>query len=77
MTSSEGFENFEVKIEFCQVDHEVLNLLTGGAFDADAPSLPVSIEVYAPIKRTFWQWLLCKPRQYRTYYIPRAGIEKP
>jgi hypothetical protein len=77
MTSSDPFGPFEVEITFCQPSPEVLNLLTGGAFDTNTPSLPVSIEIVAPIKRTFWQWLLRKPQQYRTYYIPRARIEKP
>jgi hypothetical protein len=76
MTSSEPerFENLEVEIEFCQPDPAVLDILTGGAFDAPTPL--VSIEVIAPVKRAFWQWLLRKPRQHRIYYIPRARIEE-
>jgi hypothetical protein len=75
MTSSEP-ERFE--IEFCQVDPELLNLLTGGAFDKDTPTEQPSfaVEIVRPIKRTFWQWLLRKPRQYQTIYIPRATIEE-
>jgi hypothetical protein len=76
MTSSEPLGPFEVEIQFCQPDPEVLNLLTGEAFE-DSQTSACSVEIYAPIKRTFWQWLLRKPQQYRTYYIPRARIEKP
>lgn len=77
MTSSEPerFENFEVKsseIEFCAVGPEVLDILTGGPLSKPE----FSVEVVTPIKRTFWQWLLRKPKQHRTYYIPRARIEE-
>lgn len=76
MTSSDEpfhFEKSEVKIEFVAVDPELLDVLTGGVFET-APVF--SVEVHSPIKRTFWQWLLRKPRQHRTYYIPRATIEE-
>jgi hypothetical protein len=73
MTSSDGFEPLRVEIEFCQVDPGLLDVLTGGVFET-APVF--AVEVHAPIKRTFWQWLLRKPRQHRTYYIPRAKIEE-
>jgi hypothetical protein len=78
MTSSDGFEPLSVEIEFCQVDPELLNLLTGGAFDKDTPTEQptFAVEAYIPIKRTFWQWLLRKPRQHKIIYIPRATIQE-
>ena len=74
MTSSEPerFENIEVEIEFCTVDPTALEILTGGPISRPE----FSVEVVAPIKRTFWQWLLRKPRQHKIYYIPRARIEE-
>lgn len=74
MTSSDKpfSEEFEVKIEFRAVDPELLDILTGGIFET-APVF--AVEVHAPIKRTFWQWLLRKPRRYQNTYIPRARIE--
>lgn len=75
MTSSDGFETFEalrVDIEFCDVDPAVLDILTGGPL----PEPVFSVEVISPIKRTFWQWLLRKPKRYQRTFIPRATIEE-
>lgn len=76
MTSSDGFEPFEarsVKIEFCRVDPELLDVLTGGVFET-APVF--SVEVIRPIKRTFWQWLLRKPKRVQHIILPRATIKE-
>lgn len=79
MTSSDPdfSEPMTFEIEFCQPDPEVLDILTGGAFSKDTPTKqPVfGMEIVVPIKRTFWQWLLRKPRQHRTIYVPRVRIE--
>ena len=72
MTSSDGFKPLSVEIEFCNVDPAVLDILTGGPL-----SEPVfSVEVFHPIKRTFWQWLRRKPKRYQHVIIPRARIEE-
>lgn len=69
-----SFENFEVESEFCQPDPEALKLLTGDLSTDKCPTY--SVEIYTPIKRTFWQWLLRKPKRYRTHYIPRMRFEE-
>lgn len=77
MTSSDGFEPLgwteplSVEIEICAVDPAVLDILTGMV---DEPVY--SVEVFYPIKRTFWQWLLRKPKPYQYAIIPRAKIEE-
>lgn len=64
-----------VQIEFGAVDPKLLELLWGGAVD-DRPAPVVSIEVLAPVRRTFWQWLFRKPRQWVTIFVPRATLEE-
>lgn len=59
------FEAVSMELTFTEVNPELIDLVTGGTAE------PItSLEVYAPIKRTFWQWLRRKPRQYRVVYIP-------
>lgn len=79
----EQYAPFSVEIQIGYVDPVLLNLLTGGNPDPDGTGLPViaqdvyGVELYVPIKRTFWRWLRRKPRQYKRIYIPRAIVEGP
>lgn len=63
------FENLTLEVEFCQPNPDLLELLAGGA-----PEKAYAIEMMCPVKRTFWQWLFRKPRQYRGYYVPNAQV---
>lgn len=63
-----------LEVEFRGVDPATLDVLTGGAL-GDAPAQEFSVEVFAPIRRTFWQWLRRRPRQYRRVLVPRARLE--
>jgi hypothetical protein len=66
-----GAKTFSMEVEVKGVDPGVLGLLTGGVLGTPPPP-SFSIEVRAPIKRTFWQWLIRKPCQYNHYFIPNA-----
>lgn len=68
------YEPFSVEIQVSYVDPMLLNMLIGGA---PYPEQVYGIELYIPIKRTFWQWLRRSPRQYKRVYIPRAILEGP
>lgn len=82
--ASEGFMNFgwtptPITVEFTmeEVDPEVVNLLWGakpGTPIKDATQAGHSVEMTIPIKRTFWQWLLRRPVQYRRILIPNARV---
>lgn len=72
------FRRLTIQCEFDDVDPEVLDILTGGAFVKNGVQAQqtFSFEVLTPIKRTFWQWLRRKPRPVRRIYIPNAKIER-
>lgn len=65
----------QITVEFTahDVDPAVLGILTGGALGTPPPA-SFAIEMWHPIKRTFWQWLRRKPRQWQRYYIPNARM---
>lgn len=71
----EGWTPKPITIDFTlqDVDPEVLGILTGGVMGTK-PEPTFALEVVAPIKRTFWQWLRRKPVQHMRYYIPNATM---
>lgn len=65
-----GFQkHVNVEITSCDVDPEMLRILFGG-YGPDG--VQHGLTVYAPIKRTFWQWLLRKPIQQRVTHFPHV-----
>lgn len=71
------FKPFTMEVEFQGVSPETLGILTGGVygmrtFGSDGPT--VAVDFYYPVKRTFWQWLTRKPRQWQYVLIPHATI---
>lgn len=64
-----------VEISFHEVDPEILRLLVGTALDG-RPTPMSEVELIVPIKRTFWQWLLRKPKEYRAYYFPQVEVRE-
>jgi hypothetical protein len=63
-----------MEITLGEVSPEVMALLYGAPVEEVKPEPIFAIESWHPIKRTFWQWLRRKPRQWRRIYIPRARI---
>lgn len=58
-----------VEMTFNAVDPELLKILWGG-YRPDG--MKQGVTVYAPIRRTFWQWLLRKPHQQRVVHFPNV-----
>jgi len=69
-------KSLSMEIEFCDVDPDLLHLMTGGVLHPEAQPSTVAVEVSTPVKRTFWQWLRRKPRQWCYLYFPNAKVEK-
>lgn len=67
------FKTLSMEMTFGTVNAEALGILTGGVMGTPPPP-SFALEMWAPIKRTFWQWLRRKPRQYTRYYIPNARL---
>lgn len=61
---------------FGDVDPALLGILTGGVMGTP-PEPTFALEVYTPIKRTFWQWLRRKPRLWNYVCIPNATMGEP
>lgn len=72
----ESFGSFTMEVEFCQPAPELLNTLTGGTFNDTEAAVPeYGMEMVVPVKRTFWQWLLRKPKKHRIIYIPKVRFD--
>lgn len=59
-----------VSVEFTSmdVDPELLSILIG------QPKPDFAIEIHAPVKRTFWQWLRRKPPLWNHWYVPNVKM---
>jgi hypothetical protein len=68
------FKPITVEMTMVDVDPAVLGILTGGVLGT-TPKPTFAVEVHAPVKRTFWQWLTRKPKMWRHILIPHARIE--
>lgn len=75
MVLSSDLKPFTMEFTLAEVDPAVLGILTGGVMGSP-PEPTFAIEVHAPIKRTFWQWLRRKPRQWTRTYIPNATVSR-
>lgn len=62
-----------MEVAFTDVDPEALGLLTGGVMGT-MPESTFSIAVNYPVKRTFWQWLRRKPKQWHRVVVPNARL---
>lgn len=76
---SPDFVKLSVDVEFKTPNPELLNLLTGGVLGKEdsEPTGSLIAEYKVPLRRSFWQWLFRRPRQYMTHclYIPRAKFK--
>lgn len=70
--STEWLRPVSMEVTFQDVDPATLGLLTGGVIGEAPPEF--SIEVHHPVRRTFWQWLLRRPRRWRRVHVPRARL---
>lgn len=68
-------QTHSMKVEFGNVDPEVLGILTGGVL-GKTPAPTFAIEVISPgRKRTFWEWLRRKPKHLPYHaFIPNARL---
>jgi hypothetical protein len=73
MTDGEQ-RRYTLEFAVATVDPDLLGLLTGGAVGTPPPP-SFSLDVAYPIKRTFWQWLTRRPRQYRRVVIHNARLD--
>lgn len=73
ISTGDWLKSVSAEVTFQGVDPEVLGLLTGGVLGS-APEPTFAVEVHAPIKRTFWQWLRRKPKRWQYTYIPHARL---
>lgn len=65
-----GFQkHVNVELTSCEVDPDILQIMFGG-YGTDG--VQHGLTVYAPIRRTFWQWLLRKPVQQRVTHFPNV-----
>lgn len=73
------FTKLSVGVEFKTLNPELLSLLTGGVLGGEGTEpTGTLVAVYKiPVRRSIWQWLLRRPRQYTTHhmYIPRAKFK--
>lgn len=66
------FKTLSMDVTIADVDPEAIALLTGtGKY---TPGSTHSMTITGPVKRTFWQWLRRRPRQYRTTYLPHVTM---
>lgn len=66
-------QTFEMELTLLDVNPELLGILTGGVMGTPPPPT-FAIDINSPVKRTFWQWLRRKPRQWHHIHIPNATL---